>query len=287
MAVSLPPVLLAFELLYNPSRDLLKNWRPRLLLTLMTLAYIYSKTHGSEALVTNPAYRPTDITLNHFLIAQGSYVDLLLLGNYSLTPLIIAGLILAAALLASAFRSRCLWMALMFMLVTPLPIAFLDRGTGRLYIPLLGWCLFAAQLSVCVANFLTSRVHSRRKYLIDAGVQGALAVGLAVTLIHRNLFVQSFVIEPMIKNGALTWQIIQDFNRIRPPFRPNDKVYITKSPFAGWDLMFITELWANVRPLHIFEPGKNLPAGAAVPPGTNVILSFDASKHMFVSAVQP
>ncbi len=311
MAVSLPPLLLAYELLYHPTRSLMKNWRPILLLTLMTVAYIYGKrqpgeergiypyllkdvevtpvnqawSHGPGALTEIDTYRLHGVSVNHFLASQSGYIDQFLIGQFYLKPIHVACLILAAALLAAMFRSRSLGLALVYMLVTPLPIVFLNRGGGCLYIPLLGWCLFAAQLTICLAGFIGNVIPYGGGYF-RAGVQAAFAMSLAVPLIQRNLRAQSFEMEPMLRNGALTWQIIQDFNRVRPPIRPNDKVYISNSPFSGYDVSFITMLWANVRPLQIYEPGKSLPAGAPPPPDINVIVSFDAGNHMFLDSVR-
>lgn len=83
----------------------------------------------------------------------------------------------------------------------------------------------------------------------------------------------------MLHNGDVTWRVIQDLNRIHLKIPPNSKVLVARNPFDGYDMLFIVQLWANVKPIDVRLAGKNVAPGV-IPPGTNVILTLDSTGHV-------
>jgi hypothetical protein len=281
MAVSLPFVLVAYELLFHPPRELLKSWRPLLFLFLMTVAYVFGKTYGQGALLDSDGYQLHPITLNHYLTSQAAYLEAFLMKPYHLTQLQIAVLTVAASLWAAALRSRTLGVALAWMLLTPLSIVFVDRGGLSLYIPLVGWCLFAAESTIRLAQLAAGRLGSGRyKLTVRLIVHVVLAGALLFIMFQRNRRTQDRELKFTLNNGNLTQHVVQEFNRVRPRIRPGDTAYVTNSPFAGYDVTFITELWADVKPLRVVEAGKPNPTQAEMPPETNLVLAFDSGNNL-------
>jgi hypothetical protein len=281
MAVSLPFVLVAYELLFHPPRELSKTWRPPLFLFLLTAAYVFGRTYGQGALLDSDGYQLHPITLSHYLASLASYLDVFLMKPYHVTLFQIAVLILAASFWAAASRSRPLGLALAWMLLTPLPIAFIDRGGLSLYIPLLGWCLFASESTIRLAKLASDRFGSgRHKYAVSLIVHVVLAGALVFVMFERTRRTQDRELRFTLNNGSLTQHVVQEFTRVRPRIRPGDTVYITNSPLPGYDATFITELWANVKPLRVVESGKTRPAQEEMPPRTNLVLTFDSENNL-------
>jgi hypothetical protein len=265
MAVAIPGILVAYEVI---------EWRGfqraraafLALLCLMSLLFAWGRTHGPEALADKPGYAMKPRTMENYLGAQGRHMQDYFFQTKPRNATTAAVILLALAVTAALLRSRVLAFATVFILLSPLAIAFVDRAGGALYLPYYGWCLFAAAL----LHHLTQRVP----HALWAG-----AAVLAYLLISYNY--ESWIHEKpaMLTNGDVTWRMINDLNRLRPPIRPGAKLYVEKNPFEGWDLVFILMVWADVKPIDFFVVDKNAPEGAATP-GLTGILSLDAAGHL-------
>ena len=277
MAVAVPLLLFAYECVYAFStwRRNRNAWLLIALLSMMAGTYAYGKTHGPDALINNPQYRPV-LTLAAYFRSQARHMQDYFFLHQAFSPAAAAFILLAMAVVAFAFRSRPLIYALAYLLISPLPVAFIDRAGGSLYIPLLGWCLFAAELlnalSLTVSRAL--RIPRVRTAFFACG-----AAALSVFVLQSNLYYQRFAKPAMLHNGDVTWRMIQDLNRIHPKIPPKSKVLVERNPFEGYDMMFIIQLWANVKPIDVRLAGKNIPPGV-VPPGTNVVLTLDSAGHL-------
>ncbi|HXF27606.1 MAG TPA: hypothetical protein VN610_10040, partial [Bryobacteraceae bacterium] len=146
MALAVPVLLIAYECVYafQAWRQNRNAWLLIALLCGIAAFYAYGKTHGPDALINNPQYRPV-LTAATYLRSQARHMQDYFFLLQSFSPSIAAFVLLAMAAAALAFRSRPLIYALAYLLISPLPIAFIDRHGGALYIPLFGWCLFAAE----------------------------------------------------------------------------------------------------------------------------------------------
>jgi hypothetical protein len=180
MAVTLPVVVFIYELLKYPrgverpkfSRWILHCASPALAAGLITAIYCYNKIYGlgfagnfsTEVIVyrLNPA-RPDSwiiatllepftprYTWHRFVESNTRFFsELFYLGpNHVLTGEMLVAI--WALLFAYAFlrRDHALQLMAFWVVVTPLPLAFLTpRGGGRLYIPLFGWAMIFAKLA--------------------------------------------------------------------------------------------------------------------------------------------
>ena len=157
MAVTLPVVLLLYELIFNRpilTFSGLKSWfLDRVwivfLLGLLLLLYIYGKL-GSGNLSGNPAFA-LNLSVPYYLTNSGHYMDVLLFQPLGWTTAkFLALFIFSMFALAAVLRSRVLFFCCLFFLLTPLPIIFIAfRGSlYLLYIPMIGLTLFVAAVIV-------------------------------------------------------------------------------------------------------------------------------------------
>lgn len=157
MAVTIPVMVLIYEILKSPRignwKEFVRcNWRsalPALIAGLLTAVYIYGKTHGATSLTKANLYRP-EYSWHRFTVSNAHFIDEIF---YGLIPnRIWPGVIVFAAwglVFVYAFlrRDRLLQLTSFWVVITPLPIAFLSlRGDACLYIPLFGWAVIVARL---------------------------------------------------------------------------------------------------------------------------------------------
>ncbi len=144
MAVTLPVIVLIYEALRRPrfgesQQFVHRNWRfavPALIAGLLTVPYIYGKTQGSNALARVTGYTP-DYSWDRFTASNAHFISELfyLVPNHVMTQ----GMLLAlwAAIFVYAFlrRDRMLQLMAFWIVITPLPLAFIPlRGGACLYI---------------------------------------------------------------------------------------------------------------------------------------------------------
>jgi hypothetical protein len=254
MAVSLPPMLLAYEWFYHRPKRLGLNgivaWirGPGLVAAIstgLTFLSLCGKFFGPNALSKSPGYVPVFSLARIDAFQRDTLRDLLFLGNLS-GPHIIAVWALITYLVWRRNRPvlRFCWV---WVLVTPLPIEFLlGRGGACLFIPFFGFAVLAAviflDLSRAVAAFL-----AREPIFRLAGECGLLCIIIAAGCLYwasynRHLK-QSFVKPSMAAAGALTWDVIQQVRALNLRAGQNATVSFLNDPFEGYDMLFIGELW--------------------------------------------
>jgi len=162
VAVALPVILLAYELLF--ARGAWKRLWLIALLVVMTLPYVYGKTHGASELARNPLYAQ-QFTWSRFAESWTIYLQYLLVadGIRPWVSLAVLGGTLAVALL---FRSRKMLFAWIVAIACTLPVSFIPaRGGYALYLSWAGWVLYAAVAMVAVQDAITSRTPHFRTAL--------------------------------------------------------------------------------------------------------------------------
>ena len=148
----LPAFLGTYELLYHPPRAwqpatlyrwLLREGRATLLTGAVAVLFVVGRSIGPLSLTHNAAYRPS-FTWTQFMLTSRHFA-----GDFFAMPdwPAWAVLLLWAALAAIAWftRSRVLGFAWLFLMLSPLPIAFISpRGAAQYYVCVFGWMLYAA-----------------------------------------------------------------------------------------------------------------------------------------------
>ena len=156
MAVTLPVIVLIYEFLKSPGWT---DWKaflrwiqtyatPSLIAGLLTIFYIYGKTHGSGSLASLDPYQPK-YSWDNFTASNARFVGQLLFAGDTITP--IALLLLWALVFIYAFlrRDRTLQLMAFWIVIVPLPVAFIVpmRGDASLYLLLFGWAMIFAKVA--------------------------------------------------------------------------------------------------------------------------------------------
>jgi hypothetical protein len=263
MAVTLPLVLVAYEWSYHP--EALPKWgrigvwtrgpgRAIALVGLLDLAYCFGKAFGRDALMKQAAYTPV-ISLTRWKTFQTRSLGEIFLawGQFQMRD--VALLWFAVFYLALRLNRPVLWFCCLFVAVTPLPIEFLEgRGGACLYVPLLGWAIFAAVIFRETVKLL-SRVLMGDPVLRHLGAQSICAVliatGMFLWAAENRQLKNSYVRPSMSALGEPTWQVIQQLDELRPQVQPHSHIVFLNDPFEGWDMAFIAQLWFRDRSLDI------------------------------------
>ena len=143
---------------------------------MLTAIYIYGKTHGSGSLTRNDAYRPK-VSWHHFTASNVKFVSDLLYFQHPITPitlLVLWGLVFIYAFLR---RDRTLQLMAFWVVIVPLPIAFLVplRPGACLYLLLFGWAMIFATFIVDLITLI-----SKSRILIGQGVGAGAAAGAII-----------------------------------------------------------------------------------------------------------
>jgi hypothetical protein len=245
MAVTLPVMLLGYEFLYQKQR---RPW-PALAAGALTAVYILGKKFGADPLMAQEAYRPV-FTAARFFESSTLHLNELFYGGYFfgrgraiLLWIAVAGLVFARRKPRPELRFAWLltWIA-------PLPIVFLaGRTHSCLYIPLFGWGMLASVLFVDLANLVSLGRPAVRYGAMGAGV----ALLAWTTAVHKR-----HVLPQYAGNGALTEEVIRQFQEANPKAEPGSQVLLVDDPFQDWDARFIAELWFRDRTVTVCLQNK-------------------------------
>jgi hypothetical protein len=276
MALTMPLVLLAYEWTYQvgqalssvkPSRftslqiHQLLTWlrgpgRLMLFTAVLALASLYGKKFGVQPILDQPAYQPV-FSLHRYMAFQKA--SLFELSGHLANPGWRGVLVFWILVTWLAWRKprpllRFTWA---YMLLTPLPIAFLsDRTQGCLYVPLAGWAIFAAAIFSDVigaaAKFLS---HERLFERLGRRRIFALLTAAGVLFwVNQMRFLRATVVKPAAaRQGALTASVIGQLRDLRPRVRPQSQVVFLNDPFSDWDMTFIGTLWFGDRSIHVYN----------------------------------
>ena len=254
MAVSLPVMLAAYEVIYHwrALGETGRRWpwregRGVLVTGLLTLPYVIGKLTASGNLAENPAYQLT-ISPAHYLHAFHLYLNPLLYQEHVFRDANTVQLLLAMLGIAFWQRSRPLLFAWCFVLVSLLPVAFMAHyAASFLYLPMAGWSLYAAMLLV-LARRLFANLLVRLGRIQAERVQTASAVALPLVL-------AIFLAPHHRQESAKTLPAFEDFQppsrrvageliALRPSLPHGARVLFMDYPFARHEyfLTFLTRL---------------------------------------------
>jgi len=144
-----------------------------------------------------------------------------------------------------------------YVLLTPLPIAFLaDRTQGCLYIPLVGWAIFAAAIFVdfveAAAGFLSREPPLGR--LGRGRIWALLAAGGVLLWVNQMRILKAAVVKPAAAvQGTATASVIGQLRQLQPHVRPRSQVVFLNDPFHDWDMTFIGTLWFADRSVRVYN----------------------------------
>jgi hypothetical protein len=285
MAVTLPVIVLIYEVLkfhsWPNSRAFLR-WAqtyaaPALIAGLLTIFYVYGKLHGTGSLASLNPYRP-NYSWDQFTVSNAKFVSQLLFAGHPITSATL--LLLWALIFIYAFisRDRILQLMAFWVVIVPLPMAFIVpmRGDAALYLLLFGWAMIFARIVFDLisliwkgATFLGRRRPvpkgtgaladyirklSRARFRALATVLVALA--LAAFTQHENQHLRI----PLFNVGVKTSHVINTFRSLdlRPSHRSSIVLLLQENLFQNkWNVFFIASLLWNDHSLRIWVENEN------------------------------
>jgi uncharacterized protein (TIGR03437 family) len=288
MAVMLPAFLLLYEAIYHPARNL-RTWLSRpfpLALCLVSLLFVIGRSHGSESLITQAAYRP-QFTWHRFMQTSQGFFQALTAAN--LRPQFILIIWALTAALAIFLRSRALIFAWAFVMLSPLPIAFISpRGGPQYYIPLFGCALYAGVFLTLVSQAflrLPGRDISPRSYRICA----AALFGAFLAYFYPHF--HSTRLDDL---GAVTIEaprvasIVDQLHALYPTIPHDAKLLFLDDPYpSNWEnMIFVVQLSYRDDSLTVkrVKQMPHLPDAAAVS-AYHIVLDYRAGR--FTHGVWP
>jgi hypothetical protein len=257
MAVSLPVVLVAYELLYHAP----KTWKtaggpgraladagPALATIAVTMVFMAIKIWGPGSLSKDEGFQPA-YTWARFFENNIHYLNTIFYTKAFTAELVILAW---AALLYVAVRNgdRRLLLLWVWVVVTPLPIAFITgRGGACLYIIAAGWAMVIAILVEALARRIAREPVFAK---LPPGAVVVCVILAAVALYWRETaWRHQFFEVAYLRDGEKTWNLIEQFRRLPVRPRHDSRIVFLNDPFPGFDTLFIASLWWNDHTLRI------------------------------------
>jgi hypothetical protein len=256
MAVTLPAMLLAYELIFHPPSGSLVRWlkgpgRVVFWAGLINLVYIYGKVFGPYSLMAKGGPYSPVYSWERFADFQQRYIGNIFYQVPGVGWKTVLLVWIAVTYLVWRRRQPLLRFCWFYILITPLPIAFLfARDQACLYVPLAGWAILAAALVMSwlpgAARVVAAEPLFRR--LGPQRVKTLLAAALMVSYALASWNHKHFQVAPAIPSlGRLTADVLAEFYAVNPSVKPGAKVVIMEDPWPSFDMEFIAELWFRDR----------------------------------------
>jgi hypothetical protein len=241
MAVTLPGVLLLFEVIYRRDelRDKQKVLRVGGVIAGMLMACgIYLAVKVTD-MSQNSAYAP-HVTVGFVLKNIAHYLEgLIYLPENTLTPLT-AGLILGAIIgVGALLRSRAAIFGVLYFVTALIPVAVIDARSGyAAYVPYFGLALaVGAILNACRARIGAMKPRRQTATAVMLFLCTAIALGCAHA-IKRLPTTQYYEWSTPALVGLL-----EGFRQTIPEFPPGARVLLDKDPWGpDWGQMFLLRL---------------------------------------------
>lgn len=268
MAVSLPVIVLLYEVLEYSRIHAWRQfaWRdcsvavPALIGGLITAIFIYAKLHSPYSLTHLDAYRPV-YSWQRFTLSNASFIHDLL--YHSMSHLGRTVLIAWPMVLLYAFwrRDRLLQLMAFWVVITPLPLAFIPgRGGAMLYIVSFGWAMIIARGLEDLIGFVGKllALANPKRAVLRTVTTAAAAVALAVlTQWQSHRFNRARGLEGSGKKSLHVIQALCSLNL--HPVSGSSILLEPKARFYqnGWYPKFVASLVWNDRSLRVYVAGQN------------------------------
>lgn len=192
MAATLPLILIAYELLYH--REPGKKWAiasaPVWVSLAMTIVVAKVRTGAGTAFTGNADYAIHISVRQFFLTTRQLMDDLFLLQPGSINTTKVILILLSIWAIAILTRRRDLVICAVMITLMPLPINFINyRGFAVMYLPMLGWAMFAAISAVAGRDWLLQHVWHRSP--LPSGTWEPERVGLFLVALYVLFNLQS------------------------------------------------------------------------------------------------
>jgi hypothetical protein len=262
MAVMLPAFLGTYELLYHPPRAwqpatlqrwLLREGRPTLLTGAVAVLFVVGRSIGPLSLTHNAAYRPSFTWAQFMLTSRHFAGDILGMPDWPAWAVLLLWTMLAA--IAWAAGSRVLAFAWLFVMLSPLPIAFIyPRGAAQYYVCVFGWMLYAAVLLANLTAFLTRSVPLPEWWLSRARGAALFVVLMAILYLAYKPLGYAGLTSASLE-APENRNTVAQLHAAAPTIRPGSRLLFLNDPIRpDWfNLIFIVQLSYADPSLRVFR----------------------------------
>ena len=277
MAVTLPAFLGTYELLYHPPRAwqpaplcrwLLREGRATLLTGAVAVLFVIGRSLSPLGLIHLAAYRPSP-TWSQFMLTSRHFTgDFLGMPDWPAWVVLLLWTALAA--IAWFSRSRVLRFAWLFLMLSPLPIAFiLPRGAAQYYVCVFGWMLYAAVLLVKLFTLLTRAVPLPEWWLSRARGAALFVGSMAILYSAYKPLGYVFSEVPEFQENR---NIVAQLHAAAPAIRPGSRILFLSDPVPAdsLHLLFIARLSYDDRNLEVSRAKE-----MKQPPSDQEIAAYD------------
>jgi hypothetical protein len=227
MAVTLPLFVALYEWLFHWGKrvDLLGA----LLTALITVPYVIGKLTGAGSLIENPLYQ-LSISPVHFLKTFHLYMNPLFYQDHVFHDSNTVQILLVMLAFAIWRRSRPLLFAWSFLILSMLPVAFIGHYSAFfLYLPSVGWALYAAQ---ALRLLLPSRVGMVTK--------AAIFLGIACVLAPFHFRESQKTLSNFLLAQPPTRAMTSELLREQPQMKPGARILFVDDPFPKDDYFLLS-----------------------------------------------
>jgi len=296
MAVSLPVIVFIYEVLKCPrihdcKQFALRNWYvavPVLIAGLVTAIFIYAKLNSPYSLAHLEAYRPV-YSWHRFTLTNAHFINEMLYDSASRVGR--AVLILWPVIFLYAFwrRDRLLQLMAFWVVITPLPLAFIPgRGGAMLYIVLFGWAMIVARflqdLIGLVGKLLV--LSKPRTAMLRTLAAAAVAIALAVfTQWQSHRFNRT---RALIRSGQKSLHVIHALRSLNLHPVPGSAILLkpeTRFYKNPWYPKFVASLVWNDRSLHLYVAGQQQLTQEEIG-NMNYVISFNEFSPQLVRSAE-
>jgi hypothetical protein len=285
MAISFPILLCLYELVYHPPRALrpaeLARWTartcwPGILAGALTAADLLGKVFSPDPLTGMEAYRP-ELSFTRWMNANVSYTTEILHFYWKFTWITAPLLWLVLFYLAWRRDRPHLKLAWLFIMVSTVPISFIpQRGGSCLYIPLVGWALFAATLASDLIELLAREPWLRR--LPRRACEHTATALLAAVFFQWTAYTLKGAPKLYREVQAPTWQLISQVRQLDLHPLHGARILLLNAPFEGYDAYFVTSLVWSDKSLTIVDIRKERDPASIDPRTFDYVLRFEGDK---------
>jgi len=252
MAASFPFVLLAYEFVYEGfprqwSSVVWERFRAITWVSILTLAFTLFKLLLPSQMVGNELYRPS--LSPHLILHNLSwYYNLLIYQRYFFGPHTILLVVILMLLVSWLLHSRAMVFGLVFALVTMLPVLIVPPRDGFvLYLPLVGWSVWAAVLLASARVHLTRWLglqNSSRTRTIAQALSLLALIMLLYPIHQRKRNDLRFAIR--IEQSEMH-DLLDQMRRLFPAIPRGSRILFVDDPFRSedWGLSFLLRLQYN------------------------------------------
>ncbi|MGB7763343.1 MAG: hypothetical protein WBL61_26140, partial [Bryobacteraceae bacterium] len=279
MAVMLPAFLGTYELLYHPPRAwqpatlyrwLLREGRSMLATGAVAVLFLAGRSIGTQGLINLPAYRPSPTWTRFMLTSRHFAGDILGMPDWPAWAVLLLWTALAA--IAWFTRSRALRFAWLFLMLSPLPIAFiLPRDSPQYYVCVFGWMLYAAVLLVTLGSLLTRGVPLAEWWLSRARGAALFIVSMAILYAAYKPLGYAVVYCASVE-APQNRDTVAQLHAAAPAIRPGSRLLFLNDPIPAdsYHLLFMVRLSYGDRSLRVFRAKE-----MQQPPNDKEIASYD------------